>query len=157
MSLTSWARLVREVLRVEAGASTVAPAVVARQTTSSAVAVSATTSYGMGWFITTGSWANGKVLYHDGINTANHSLAVIAPARNVAFLATTNGFDPGGRSWKALNALIGRLDDLPHHRTLTPQPEVALRRAPLLSRARRRADRRLRWRRTVGTDAAGPP
>jgi CubicO group peptidase (beta-lactamase class C family) len=110
MSLTSWGRLVREVLRVEAGSSTVAPAVIARQTTSAAVAVNATTSYGLGWFITTTSWANGKVLWHDGTNTASHSLAVIAPMRNVAFLATTNGFDPGGRSWNGLNALIGRLE-----------------------------------------------
>jgi D-alanyl-D-alanine carboxypeptidase len=110
MSLTSWARLVREVLRVEAGTSTVAPAVIARQTTSAAVAVNATTSYGLGWYITTTSWSNGKVLWHDGINTANHSLAVIAPVRNVALLATTNGFDPGGRSWNALNALISRLE-----------------------------------------------
>ena len=110
MSLTSWGRLLREVLRVEAGASTVAPAVVARQTTSAAVTVSSTTSYGLGWFITTGAWANGKVLFHDGTNGGNHSLAVLAPLRNVAFLATTNGFDPGGRSWNALNALIGRLE-----------------------------------------------
>ena len=110
MSLTSWTRLVREVLRVEAGTSTIAPAVVARQTTSAAVAAGATTSYGMGWFITTGSWANGKVLFHDGTNGGNHSLAVIAPVRNVAFLVTTNGFDPGGRSWNAMNALIGRLE-----------------------------------------------
>ena len=72
MSLTSWGRLLREVLRVEAGTSTVAPADVARQTTSAAVTVNATTSYGMGWHISTRSWANGKVLYHDGSNGANH-------------------------------------------------------------------------------------
>jgi CubicO group peptidase (beta-lactamase class C family) len=111
MSLTSWGRLLREVLRVEAGTSTVAPAAVARQTTSAAVTVNATTSYGHGWLISTRSWANGKVLYHDGSNGANHSLAFVAPMRNVAFLATTNGFDaPGGRSTKALDALIARLN-----------------------------------------------
>jgi D-alanyl-D-alanine carboxypeptidase len=109
MSLTSWSRLVREVLRVEAGTSTVAPAPVARQTTTAAVTVTPTTSYGLGWYVTTSTWANGKYLWHDGTNTANHSLAVIAPTRNVALLATTNGFDPGGRSWNALNALIDRL------------------------------------------------
>jgi CubicO group peptidase (beta-lactamase class C family) len=110
MSLASWGRLAREVLRVEAGTSTLAPAAVARQTTTAAVDVSATTSYGLGWFITTDSWANGKLLWHDGINTANHSLAVLAPGRNVAFLVATNGFDPGGRSWNALNALVERLE-----------------------------------------------
>ena len=51
-----------------------------------------------------------KVLWHDGTNGGNHSLAVLAPQRSVAFLVTTNGFDPGGRSWNAMNALIGRLD-----------------------------------------------
>ena len=110
MSLASWGRLVREVLRVEAGTSSVAPAIVARQTTAAAVAVSATTNYGLGWFITTSSSANGKLLWHDGTNAGNHSLAVVDPLRNVALLVTTNGFDPGGRSWNAMNALIGRLE-----------------------------------------------
>ncbi len=49
------------------------------------------------------------MLFHDGSNGANHSLAYVAPVRNVAFLATTNGFDPGGRSSRALDELIGRL------------------------------------------------
>ena len=110
MSLASWVRVLREVLRVEAGAPTIAAANVAGQTTSAAVTVNATTSYGMGWLISTRSWANGKVLFHDGSNGANHSLAFVAPLRNVAYLATTNGYDPGGRSSQALNALIARLD-----------------------------------------------
>ena len=110
MSLASWGRVLREVLRVEAGISTVARADVARQTTLATVGVNPTTSYGMGWNVSTRSWANGKVLFHDGSNGANTSLTIIAPMRNVAYLATTNGFDPGGRSIQALNALIGRLD-----------------------------------------------
>jgi CubicO group peptidase (beta-lactamase class C family) len=110
MSLTSWGRLLREVLRVDAGAPTLASADVARQTTTAAVTVNPTTSYGHGWLISTRSWANGKVLFHDGSNGANHSLTFVAPMRNVAFLATANGFDVGGRSWNALNALIGRLE-----------------------------------------------
>jgi CubicO group peptidase (beta-lactamase class C family) len=111
MSLTSWGRVLREVLRVEAGAPTIAAANVAAQTTLAAVTVNATTSYGLGWLISTRTWANGKVLFHDGSNGANHSLTFVAPMRNVAFLATTNGFDaPGGRSTKALEALIARLN-----------------------------------------------
>ena len=110
MSLESWGRVLREVLRVEAGAPTLASPDVARQTTAAIVTVNPTTSYGLGWLVSTRSWANGKVLYHDGSNGANHSLAFVAPLRNVAFLATTNGFDPGGRSSKALDALIGRLN-----------------------------------------------
>jgi hypothetical protein len=95
---------------VEAGVPTIAAANVAGQTTSAAVTVNATTSYGMGWLISTRSWANGKVLFHDGSNGANHSLTFVAPMRNVAFLATTNGYDTGGRSSKALDALIARLN-----------------------------------------------
>lgn len=110
MSLASWGRVLREVLRVEAGAPTLASPDVARQTTAAIVTVNPTTSYGLGWLVSTRPWANGKVLYHDGSNGANHSLAFVAPLRNVAFLATTNGFDPGGRSSKALDALIGRLN-----------------------------------------------
>ena len=63
----------------------------------------------MGWFISTRPWANGRVIYHDGTNTANLSLTYVAPVRNVAFLATTNGYDIGGRSAYALEALIQRL------------------------------------------------
>ena len=111
MSLGSWGRVLREVLRVEAGAPTIGAAIVAGQTTSPAVTVNATTSYGMGWLISTRSWADGKVLFHDGSNGTNHSVAYVAPVRHVAFLATTNAFDaPGGRSTKALDALIGRLN-----------------------------------------------
>jgi CubicO group peptidase (beta-lactamase class C family) len=107
MSLASWGRLVREVLRVEAGTPTLAPAAIARQTTTAVIAVSPGTSYGLGWGISTGVWANGKVLSHDGSNGANFSVAVLAPQRNVAFLATTNGVDSNGP--KAVNGLIGRL------------------------------------------------
>jgi hypothetical protein len=109
MSLATWGRLVHEVLRVEAGVSTVAPAEVAAQMTTAAVTLNPTTTYGMGWVISTRSWANGKVLFHDGSNGGNHSLTYVAPVRNGAYLATTNGFDPAGRSFQALNALVGRL------------------------------------------------
>jgi CubicO group peptidase (beta-lactamase class C family) len=111
MSIASWGRVLREVLRVEAGMPTIAAANVTGQTTAAAVAVNATTSYGLGWLISTLPWANGKVLFHNGSNGANYSVAYVAPMRNVAFLATTNGFDvPGGRSTMALDALIARLN-----------------------------------------------
>jgi CubicO group peptidase (beta-lactamase class C family) len=111
MSLASWGRFVREVLRVEAGTSTVAPAAVARQTTSEVITVGPGVSYGMGWMVSTRVWANGKVLLHSGSNTGNESLAVLAPVRNVALLVTTNGWDPtpNGASAQAINGLYGRL------------------------------------------------
>jgi CubicO group peptidase (beta-lactamase class C family) len=109
MSLASWGRLVREVLRVEAGTSTVAPAAVARETTSAVITAGPGTSYGMGWYISTRAWATGKVLFHSGSNTGNTSLTFVAPVRNVAILVTTNGWDPNGRSSQALDGLVTRL------------------------------------------------
>jgi CubicO group peptidase (beta-lactamase class C family) len=109
MSLASWARFVRETLRVEAGTSTLVPAAVARQTTSPVVTVNPTTSYGMGWSVSTRTWANGKVLFHDGTNLGNVSLAFLAPTRGVAFLVTANGYDEKGRAAQALDALSARL------------------------------------------------
>jgi CubicO group peptidase (beta-lactamase class C family) len=107
MSLASWGRFVREVLRVEAGTSTVAPAAIARQTTSAIIPTVSTNSYGMGWDVFTRPWANGKVLYHTGTNQGNGSLTYVAPLRNVAFLVTTNGFEPTGQSLEVLaNRLI---------------------------------------------------
>jgi CubicO group peptidase (beta-lactamase class C family) len=108
MSLASWGRFVREVLRVEAGTSTLVPAAVARQTTSTVIATGTGVTYGLGWLITTGSWANGKVLYHSGTNGGNTSLATLAPLRNVAFLVTTNGYDPNG-ALQVLDGMTNRL------------------------------------------------
>jgi CubicO group peptidase (beta-lactamase class C family) len=109
MSLASWARLVREVLRVEAGTPTLASAAVAREMTSEQVTTGPETSYGLGWGIKTRVWANGKLIHHDGSNGANYSIAVLAPRRNVAILVTTNAQEANGRSPQALNDLISRL------------------------------------------------
>jgi CubicO group peptidase (beta-lactamase class C family) len=108
MSLASWGRFVREVLRVEAGTPTLTSAAVARQTTSEMVSVAPGVAYGMGWFVTTRVWANGKMLDHTGSNGGNVSFAALAPVRNVAFLITTNGHDPSAAT-PALYALHGRL------------------------------------------------
>ncbi|MES2521442.1 MAG: serine hydrolase [Gemmatimonadota bacterium] len=108
MSLATWGRFVREVLRVEAGTSTVALAAVARETTSEVIAIGPGTSYGMGWVVATRPWANGKTLDHNGSDGGNFSLAVLAPVRNVAFLITTNGVDPSG-TVQALGGVHARL------------------------------------------------
>ena len=102
MSLATWGRFVREVLRVEAGTSTLAPAAIARQTTSAVISTGPAGSYGMGWAVFTRPWANGKVLYHTGTNQGNGSLTYVAPLRNVAFLVTTNGFEPTGQPMEVL-------------------------------------------------------
>jgi len=108
MSLPSWGRLVREVLRVEAGTSTLVPAAIAQQTTTPVIDDGGGASYGMGWGVTTRQWANGKVLFHSGTNTGNVSNAVLAPQRNVAFIVTTNGYDPNGRT-NAVTGMTNRL------------------------------------------------
>jgi len=66
--------------------------------------------YGLGWYISSRAWANGKILFHSGSNDANHSLALVAPLRHVAFLITTNAYDPSGRSYIAMTALLSRLE-----------------------------------------------
>jgi CubicO group peptidase (beta-lactamase class C family) len=106
MSLASWGRFVREVLRVEAGTSTVAPAAIARQTTTAIITTGPNLSYGMGWGIVPRPWATGRVLYHTGTNQGNGSLTYVVPQRNVAVLVTTNGFEPTGQ---VLEVLAGRL------------------------------------------------
>jgi CubicO group peptidase (beta-lactamase class C family) len=121
MSLTSWAHFVREVLRVEAGTSTIVPAAIGREMTVGLVpAPIPQTTYGLGWHVSTRVWANGKVLFHDGSNTGNMSMAYLAPVRNVAILVTTNGWDPNPNgsanlSVQALNQLYGRL--ITYHNT----------------------------------------
>ncbi len=109
MPLATWGRLLREVLRVEAGTSTLAPAPVARETTSGVIATAPGESYGMGWVVSARAWANGKVLYHSGSNGGNGSLTFLAPQRNVAFLVTINGWDPDGSTNQALDGMIARL------------------------------------------------
>jgi CubicO group peptidase (beta-lactamase class C family) len=106
MSLASWGRFLREVLRVEAGTSTVAPAAIARQTTTAIITTGPNLSYGMGWGIVPRPWATGRVLYHTGTNQGNGSLTYVVPQRNVAVLVTTNGFEPTGQ---VLEVLAGRL------------------------------------------------
>lgn len=117
MSIGSWARFIQEVLRVEAGNPTIVNAEAGRVTTSANVPMDGSDSYGMGWIITSRSWADGKTLTHAGSNTANSSVAWLAPNRGFAVLAVTNAYDPSqnSRTWEALDALSARL--LTYHAT----------------------------------------
>jgi CubicO group peptidase (beta-lactamase class C family) len=89
-----------------AGTMHMSLAAIAQQTTSAIIPTVSTNSYGMGWDVFTRPWANGKVLYHTGTNQGNGSLTYVAPLRNVAFLVTTNGWEPTGQ---ALEVLANRL------------------------------------------------
>lgn len=111
MSIESWSRFVQEVLRLEAGTPTIVTAAAGAETTASIATVSVTDSYGLGWRITSRTWANGRTLTHDGTNTANHSVTWMAPTRGFAILAVTNSYDAGAsaRTGNALDALAARL------------------------------------------------
>jgi CubicO group peptidase (beta-lactamase class C family) len=46
--------------------------------------------YAAGWITGTRPWAGGPILTHAGSNTMNYAVVWIAPAKNVAFMVTTN-------------------------------------------------------------------
>ena len=100
----------RERLRAGAGESDLVDAAAGETLLSGVVPINANDEYGYGRVITTLGWAGGRVASHTGSNTVNHSVAWVAPARDFALLAVTNAGDlQGGRSYAALDALIGRM------------------------------------------------
>jgi CubicO group peptidase (beta-lactamase class C family) len=111
MSAPSWAKFLREVLRVEAGTSTIVMPTVGRVTTTGAVTSGGNDMYAMGWVVTSRTWADGRTLTHNGTNTGNYSVTWMAPLRGFAVLAVTNCYDGTGtdRSSRALDAVASRL------------------------------------------------
>jgi len=111
MSAPSWAKFLREVLRMEAGTSTIVTPMVGRVTTAGAVTSSGSDMYAMGWVVTSRTWADGRTLTHNGSNTGNYSVTWMAPLRGFAVLAVTNCYDGTGtdRSSRALDAVASRL------------------------------------------------
>jgi hypothetical protein len=111
MSAPSWARFLREVLRVEAGASTLVTPAVGRVTTTGVVVTSGSDMYALGWGVTSRTWAEGRTLTHNGSNTGNYSVTWMAPLRGFAVLAVTNCYDgtETARSSRALDAAASRL------------------------------------------------
>ena len=112
MPLEAWALIVREVLRADAGRSTLLSAATGRVLTTPATRLNATDGYALGWITTSRTWGNGRVLTHNGSNTGNFSVAWLAPERGFAILVTTNAFDtvaPTGRAFRSTDALAARL------------------------------------------------
>lgn len=111
MSAPSWARFLREVLRVEAGTSSIVTPAVGRVTTTGIVTTSGTDTYAMGWVVTSRTWAGGRTLTHNGSNTGNYSVTWMAPLRGFGVLAVTNCYDgtDAARSSRALDAVASRL------------------------------------------------
>lgn len=109
MTLDGWSRFLQEVLRMEAGTTSLAPLAIQRETTAS-ITPTGSDAYGLGWFITSRTWAGGRTLTHNGTNTAFGSVTWMAPLRGFAVLATTNSWDTvGNRSAIAMDVLVGRL------------------------------------------------
>ena len=111
MSLGSWSLFLQEILRVEAGTPELVSVEEGRQMTSSHATISGSSSYGLGWVITSRTWANGRTLTHSGSNTGNHSVTWMAPEPGFAVMAVTNSYDGTASqlSGRALDALAGRL------------------------------------------------
>jgi CubicO group peptidase (beta-lactamase class C family) len=108
MPMGDWARIVVELMRADAGSSTLlSQSVIAPVFTGVTPLLPGTDSYALGWNMTTRSWG-GRTAYHTGSNQANSSAVWIGLGTNVAFLVSTNAWDET-LTGAALNGLVGRL------------------------------------------------
>jgi CubicO group peptidase (beta-lactamase class C family) len=109
MTLADWARVVQELMKADAGTSTLISAASGRKLTTGLTPLAGTDTYALGWIATTRPWAGGRVVVHDGSNTVNHSVAWVGLGNGLAFLAVTNAYDPGGKTAAAMDALVARM------------------------------------------------
>jgi CubicO group peptidase (beta-lactamase class C family) len=108
--LAGWARIIQELMRADAGQSTLLSQTAARQLSAPGVAIGNGTSYSHGWVVQDNP--GNRVLSHDGSNTTNRSRALVYLDGGVAYLLTTNAGDPaasGGAPNAGLNALQTRM------------------------------------------------
>ena len=110
LPIGDWARIIQELLKADAGTSTLIDPADGRRLFTAAVAIPGSTdSYGLGWLITFRSWG-GRTAAHDGSNTLNHSVAWVGLDTGIALLAATNAADlTTGRTGQALDALVSRM------------------------------------------------
>ncbi|MSR02718.1 MAG: class A beta-lactamase-related serine hydrolase [Gemmatimonadetes bacterium] len=110
LPLGDWAKLIREFLAADAGASTLITPATGRDLFTNRVPLTGTDSYGLGWVLVTRGWAGGRAAAHEGSNTVNHSVAWLGLGRGIGFIAVTNAADPATvRTGQALDVLIGRM------------------------------------------------
>jgi len=110
MSLPDWARIIREIMRADAGQSTLLSQNEARALTAGVSPIGGQASYGYGWVTYPG--VASRPVTHDGSNNRNRSRSTIYLESGIAYLGTTNAGDPspdGGVPNEALNALFTRL------------------------------------------------
>lgn len=109
MPMPSWARIVVEFLRADAGTSPLLTQGNTQPLFTGLTPVGAgSDQYALGWAMTSRTW-DGRVATHSGTNNANHSVAWLGLNGGVGLLAATNAGGPGGNSGAALDALILRL------------------------------------------------
>ena len=110
LPLGDWAKLIRELLNADAGTATLITPGSGRMLFTGRVTFSGSDTYGLGWILTTRTWAGGRTAAHDGSNTVNHSVAWLGLGRGIGFLAVTNAADlTTGITGQALDALVGRM------------------------------------------------
>lgn len=111
MSVGSWSLFLQEVLKLEAGAPTLVSLAEGAETTRSITLIGGQDYYGMGWTITSRSWANGRTLTHNGTNTGNYSVTWMSSGRGFAVLGLTNSYDSSNAHLvsNAVDVLVGRL------------------------------------------------
>jgi D-alanyl-D-alanine carboxypeptidase len=114
MTMPDWARLIQELLRADAGGSTLIGAEHGRRLFTGLTPLQGTSdTYGLGWIMTTRGWAGGRTATHSGSNTVNHSVAWLGLGTGIAFLAATNAADlDTGATRQALDAIVVRMLEL---------------------------------------------
>ncbi|MFN0179547.1 MAG: serine hydrolase [Gemmatimonadales bacterium] len=110
LPLASWARVIGEFLRADAGTSTLIQPATGRDLFTARVPLPGTDGYGLGWVLVTRGWAGGRAAAHEGSNTVNHSVAWLGLGRGIGLIAVTNAADLAtGRTGQALDALVSRM------------------------------------------------
>jgi CubicO group peptidase (beta-lactamase class C family) len=112
MPLADWAAIIAELLRADAGTSTLISPASGRKLTTEHVGMAGGDSYAQGWVVVSGGrpWGGARVITHSGSNTVNHSVAWVSLSRGFAVLGVTNAADlDGGVTTRALDGLAGRL------------------------------------------------
>jgi CubicO group peptidase (beta-lactamase class C family) len=106
MSLPDWSKLMWEMLRADAGQSTLLSQAEARTLTTGVTLIDPSSgfSYAYGWEAYAGA---PRIVTHDGSNTFNYSRAVLYLDAGVGYLLTTNA--GGDTAAPALSALTTRL------------------------------------------------
>jgi CubicO group peptidase (beta-lactamase class C family) len=109
--LAAFATIIQELLRADAGVSTLISAANGRTLFTGYIDVPGSPDrYAMGWNTTTRPWAPDRAAYHSGSNVSNHSVVWLGLGNGIGLIALTNAADlTGGASGQALDALVVRL------------------------------------------------